>query len=915
MANDNRKFNNGESSNAGYIGQNSSGGYIQNNINSESYLSHKDLEVEKLERAIEHTVHEQLDGQAAMQQLKDYDDYLELLGINGKNNGYSTTDKNRLAGALHYGNEDIVKLVGDSDYRTKANSSGNLAKDIKHNEDIINRALEDNKIFNAKELNQREVDTALRTGKLGNVRLNDNQKALLKEKRALMDKKLQNSASKYNANKKNTKFNRLKDSVKQQTKEDDFSATKGVEQAKEYKDKISKVTNGVGTAMDVVQNAHTFVSVGATKLIKGSDAAAKKKQKIDNAYSKVHVFRNAKGKISGSVEQAKSNFRKNKKIKKEAKYNNKLVKAERKYGKNSNKYKAKKIAHDKKIKKLKEGRKLFSETKIGKVVGVARTIKNFNPIQIIRDIILKFYKAIMLSGFLIAILLITISSLDNSKNSNLPETLDENGDIEEEDIDVIELETLSMPSSKDNAVSKSYYIYNKVKELQTAYIENLYNAGANSDYNSYSIPDSWKTKIEELDGYSNCSDRVVVNDNGSFVGFNLSKFYSETIYNGVDINGATVKVKGDVGLTNIDLDHDLAKENADNISIDGNTQTIKTSVKNENSNSANNIIISTHFPDESNTKEMITTIIATSVLVNGANADEDTHVQWCQDIYKKLLDSATVTVSTEIVDSSNDLNFYYNNAQHSTKSKDIIINIDINYTAVTSMSQIIEDSGIELSDTSQLAYDMIFSDFTNDEYAELLGLGTPTSDSMSNQGYSKTYTTEEINEIINNQAGLNANQQAILKTAIEAAGQISYYYGGKPTASGYPVMTTVGENGKSAKSADSTGRTIAGLDCFGFVDWAYWTAFNNRILSIGSTTSTTTVHDNGAEGLTRISASEMKPGDLAFLRGHVGIYIGKDEEGHNIFCHCEGGGGANSDKVVVNTYAEWTAFYHVNYLD
>ncbi len=914
MANDNRKFNNGESSNAGYIGQNSSGGYIQNNINSESYLSRKDLQAEKLERASEHVIHEQLDGQDAMQQLKDYDDYMELLGINGKNNGYSTTDKNRLTGALHYGNENIVNLVGDSSYRTRANSSGNLVKDIQHNQDIINRALEDNKIFNAKELNQREVDAALKTGRLGNVKLNDKQKALLQEKRALMDKKLQRSASKYNANKKNTKFNRAKDSIKQQTKEDDFSATKGVEQAKEYKDKISKVTNGAGKAMDIVQNAHTFVSVGATKLIKGSDAAAKKKQKIDNAYSKVHVLRFTKGKISGAAEQAKTNHRTKKRTKKEAKYNNKLIKAEKKYGKDSKKYKTKEDKYNEKIKALKVGKKSFSETGIGKTLGVVRTIKNSNPLQMLREVAKKITKFIVTTSFVIALALLTISGLDNVKNSNLPEALDANGDIEEEDIDIIEIEELSMPSSKDNAVSKSYYIYNKVKDLQTAYIENLYNAGANSDYNSYSIPDSWKTKVEELDGYSNCSDRIVVNDNGSFVGFNLSKFYSETTYNGVDINGTTIKIKGDVGLTNIDSDHDLAKENADNISVDGNTQTIKTSVKNENSNSANNIIISTHFPDESNTKEMITTIIATSVLVNGANADEDTHVQWCQDIYKKLLDSATVTVSTEVVDSSNDLNFYYNNGQHSTKSKDIIINIDINYTAVTSMSQIIEDGDIKLSDTSQLAYDMIFSDFTTEEYAELLGLGTPTADSMSNQGYSKTYTTEEINEIINNQTGLNANQQAILKTAIEAAGQISYYYGGKPTASGYPVMTTVGENGKTAKGTDNMGRTTAGLDCFGFVDWAYWTAFNNRILAIGSTSSTTTVHDNGAEGLTRISASEMKPGDLAFLRGHVGIYIGKDEEGHNIFCHCEGGGGSNSDKVVVNTYAEWTAFYHVDYL-
>ena len=73
--------------------------------------------------------------------------------------------------------------------------------------------------------------------------------------------------------------------------------------------------------------------------------------------------------------------------------------------------------------------------------------------------------------------------------------------------------------------------------------------------------------------------------------------------------------------------------------------------------------------------------------------------------------------------------------------------------------------------------------------------------------------------------------------------------------------------------------------------------------------STTSVHNNGADGLTSISSSELQPGDLGFQQGHVGIYVGQDSEGHYVFCHCVG---SPSLTVVVNTYAEFDVFYRVN---
>ena len=82
-----------------------------------------------------------------------------------------------------------------------------------------------------------------------------------------------------------------------------------------------------------------------------------------------------------------------------------------------------------------------------------------------------------------------------------------------------------------------------------------------------------------------------------------------------------------------------------------------------------------------------------------------------------------------------------------------------------------------------------------------------------------------------------------------------------------------------------------GLDCSGFVTWA----FNNS--GMGFAVGHGTIGQKGASTL--VSASTVQAGDLAFVSdySHVGIVVGQDTRGNILVIHCSSG----ANNVVLAT--------------
>lgn len=115
-----------------------------------------------------------------------------------------------------------------------------------------------------------------------------------------------------------------------------------------------------------------------------------------------------------------------------------------------------------------------------------------------------------------------------------------------------------------------------------------------------------------------------------------------------------------------------------------------------------------------------------------------------------------------------------------------------------------------------------------------------------------------------------ADKQNLLMTAVSLIGQVPYQWGGKAKGAGYDNNWWLYENGVQK-----------GMDCSGFVQWAFMTAgLDNSITDKMVSTS------EMLSGLEDVSESELQPGDIGILNqgesvNHTGIYLG---EGYYIHC-------------------------------
>ena len=197
----------------------------------------------------------------------------------------------------------------------------------------------------------------------------------------------------------------------------------------------------------------------------------------------------------------------------------------------------------------------------------------------------------------------------------------------------------------------------------------------------------------------------------------------------------------------------------------------------------------------------------------------------------------------------------------------------------------------------QMRLEYGFSKYQNDALDVLLeNLG-----SLNIPMGSLTISQEDAIELLENlPEDLDPERKAVVETAVQLVGRVSYFWGGKSLALGWddrwgtPMEVTAAGSG-------STGTVRPfGLDCSGFVDWSFYNATNGSYYP-GRGGGAATQHSY----CTNISWSDAQPGDLVFYPddSHVGIVGGKDADGNLLIVHCSGG----ANGVVITGSAGFTA--------
>lgn len=166
---------------------------------------------------------------------------------------------------------------------------------------------------------------------------------------------------------------------------------------------------------------------------------------------------------------------------------------------------------------------------------------------------------------------------------------------------------------------------------------------------------------------------------------------------------------------------------------------------------------------------------------------------------------------------------------------------------------------------------------------------------------SLTISQEDAIELLENLPDdLDPARKAVVETAVQLVGRVSYFWGGKSLTLGWddrwgtPMEVTAAGSG-------STGTVRPfGLDCSGFVDWTFYNATNGSYYP-GRGGGAATQHSY----CTNISWSDAQPGDLVFYPddSHVGIVGGKDADGNLLIVHCSGG----ANGVVITGAAGFTS--------
>lgn len=140
---------------------------------------------------------------------------------------------------------------------------------------------------------------------------------------------------------------------------------------------------------------------------------------------------------------------------------------------------------------------------------------------------------------------------------------------------------------------------------------------------------------------------------------------------------------------------------------------------------------------------------------------------------------------------------------------------------------------------------------------------------------------------------LSMERRMVVTYALALVDRVDYFWGGKSLVLGWDdrwdELTEV-----TAEGSDTTGTEQPyGLDCSGFVDWAFYNASGGEYV-IGQGGGAMEQHANCVD----IEWGEVQPGDLLFYPEdeHVGIAAGRDWLGHLLVVHCA----SSTDGVAIS---------------
>lgn len=205
-----------------------------------------------------------------------------------------------------------------------------------------------------------------------------------------------------------------------------------------------------------------------------------------------------------------------------------------------------------------------------------------------------------------------------------------------------------------------------------------------------------------------------------------------------------------------------------------------------------------------------------------------------------------------------------------------------------------DGSKAEQINVQRLTYSEVKSmlDLSNEQEKQLKSLMSDDSKKAVKNALEGTIVSKlsssELNNIAVNISGLSSERQAVIAAGLSLVGKVPYFWGGKSYTIGWDSRWGSYAQVTSSGSTTTGSMRAYGLDCSGFVSWAFINAAGDKDIlgRVGSGTA------NQWRCSKAISWDEAKPGDLVFYRSpngtgtnHVGILVGKKNGSWKVV-HC-----------------------------